>query len=140
MSQPYTQVFIANGDKIRIEKILNLQPAVPAEKVVTDTTLDEPQLLEKAKVYLKNVISNVIELPANEIESDRKMEEYGVDSIVMLKFSQEISDDFPDISRTVLFEYPTIDLLANYLLKEHQTHLKKALKVDNVVKPAINRN
>lgn len=67
------------------------------------------------KIWLKELISTVMLLPQNEIEDDLPFSQYGIDSLIAIELITPMSKKFGYVPATLLFEYPTINLLANYL-------------------------
>lgn len=67
------------------------------------------------KTWLKELISTVMLLPTNEIEDDLPFNQYGIDSLIAIELITPMSKKFGYVPATLLFEYPTINLLADYL-------------------------
>ena len=59
----------------------------------------------------------MLKLEEGQIKPSESLESYGFDSIVAVEFSQLLEKDFGELSKTLLFEYPTIESLATYLIE-----------------------
>ncbi len=76
---------------------------------VTETTELRNWLIERVAVYLPDI--------DGPIDPQRQLGEYGLDSIVVLALAVDIEDRLEiSLEPTVLWDYPTIDLLTEFLL------------------------
>ncbi|HEX6431736.1 MAG TPA: SDR family NAD(P)-dependent oxidoreductase [Niastella sp.] len=66
---------------------------------------------------LKELLSGAIKLPVAEINEEKPMEEYGIDSVMVMQMTNKLEDEFGSLSKTLFFEYQTIDALATYFLQ-----------------------
>ncbi len=71
--------------------------------------------------YLTGKFAELTKSPLAKIQADEPIENYGIDSVMVTTFSQMLERDLGELSKTLLFEYPTLDALADYLLDEHST-------------------
>ncbi|MEW9702711.1 PfaD family polyunsaturated fatty acid/polyketide biosynthesis protein, partial [Paenibacillus sp. SI8] len=85
----------------------------------------EEALLEKVVNYVKRTLSSVIKLPVNRIEADAELETYGIDSIMVMQLTNQLEKEFGSLSKTLFFEYQTIQELAGYFLEAHREQLQK---------------
>ena len=127
-------LLVAIGSQEKIERVLGIQ-SVPA--ISQDLTTKEPisvalpvdanSLFSALHTYLINLLARVNKIPPERINIKLPLEEYGVDSVVLISLNQQLSQDFPGISNTIFFEYRTLEKLADYLLKEHIEQVKSLL-------------
>ncbi len=73
--------------------------------------------------YLIRQFAELTRLPSAHIHADEPVENYGLDSIMITTFAQMLEHDLGELSKTLLFEYPTIEALAGYLVKNHAAAL-----------------
>lgn len=67
--------------------------------------------------FLKHIICEQTNIPENEIDFDSGFDEYGIDSLMMMKMTDELNVFFKtELSRTLFFEYKNIKELTDYLL------------------------
>ncbi len=142
-----SQVMVMEGNVERFNKIIaEQQPKAPSVRAAAISQLSptaaEDMLKEKAADYFKKLLSSVIGLPANRIEADAYMDKYGIDSIMIMKMTNQLEKVFGSLSKTLFFEYQSIDELTAYFIKEHNKQLKELLgvKEQQTEPPAIEKN
>ncbi|MCI4171059.1 acyl carrier protein, partial [Bacillus spizizenii] len=77
-------------------------------------------LREKAENYVKQVLSSVIKLPAGQIEAEAPLEDYGIDSIMIMHVTGQLEKEFGSLSNTLFFEYKDIRSLTRYITHSHR--------------------
>ncbi|AIQ12931.1 SDR family NAD(P)-dependent oxidoreductase [Paenibacillus durus] len=82
-----------------------------------------------AEQLLKDVFAKVIQLSSVRISEHAQFEQYGIDSIVVMKINDELETIFGRLSKTLLFEYTTITELAQYFVSRHKDVLSTKLPV-----------
>ncbi len=85
--------------------------------------------------FLKNVFARVLKLKPSAIENHQTFENYGVDSLITLEINKELSQTFGPLPASLLFEFMTINKLANYFI---QAHLSSLTKIPGVAKQEKN--
>ncbi len=85
----------------------------------------EENLKEKMIFYLKQVISNTLKMDPERMDINVSLSKYGLDSIVVLEINNRLEKYFDELSKTLFFEYSTINELANYFIKSHKEALVK---------------
>ncbi|GCF07146.1 hypothetical protein KDI_07100 [Dictyobacter arantiisoli] len=83
----------------------------------------QEMLREKSTAYIKQLIANTLKFPTAKIHPDAPLEEYGIDSLLIIQLTTRLSQLFPQISSTVFFEYRTISALVEHLLQAHTATL-----------------
>ncbi|MFH6681427.1 SDR family NAD(P)-dependent oxidoreductase [Bacillus amyloliquefaciens] len=113
----------------------------------------ENMLAEKTEHFLKHVLSEVTKLPVGKIDAKAPMEDYGIDSIMIMHLTGRLEKSFGSLSKTLFFEYQNIESLAQYFMKAHRDTLldltgmkteeipaaKPSLPEKTEVKPVSNR-
>ncbi len=84
---------------------------------------------------LKQRFSQLTKIPVARLQSHEPLERYGMDSILVLTFTQQLERDFGPLSKTLLFEYQTLDALAGYFAAHHAGHLRILLGVPSLPGP-----
>lgn len=98
---------------------LNTAPAV--------ATGSRDRLLHEARTALRELIASVLKLDAKRIRNAVGLGEYGVDSLVGVQLIQRLNERFGlELPTTVIFDYPTVDKLADYLVDTHGIALESA--------------
>ena len=73
--------------------------------------------------YLIQQFAALTKMEARQIRLGESLEKYGFDSIMAVEFSQQLERDFGELSKTLLFEYPSLEALAGYFLENHSERL-----------------
>lgn len=69
-------------------------------------------------------------MPIEDVQAHTPLEEYGIDSILIVQLTNRVREDIPDISSTLFFEYPTIGGLAEYLVSSRQDDMAGIFKTN----------
>ncbi|MEJ2620930.1 MAG: SDR family NAD(P)-dependent oxidoreductase, partial [Candidatus Thiodiazotropha sp.] len=80
---------------------------------------------EKTIQYLKEQLSNIIGLPVSRIDDKAPMEKYGIDSIMVMRLTNQLEKTFGTLPKTLFFEYQNIHELSQYFLDTHAQKLSK---------------
>ncbi|WP_347836805.1 beta-ketoacyl reductase, partial [Gracilibacillus sp. JCM 18860] len=90
---PYSQIMVMAGERSRFQEMLSRLPIQKAPQVddmsVINLTPDQDSMTEKATDYIKSFLSAGLKLPTEQIESDADFMTYGMDSVVVLKLTQQ---------------------------------------------------
>ena len=132
----HVQVWGGVGDraKIRVRLLqarvpVAAQSIAPAEYTDVDPEVPNGQVNQLQVVdYLVELFAELTKLPTAQIYADEPVENYGLDSIMITAFAQMLEHDLGELSKTLLFEYPTIESLAGYLMKNHAAPLSELLR------------
>jgi acyl transferase domain-containing protein/SAM-dependent methyltransferase/acyl carrier protein len=72
-------------------------------------------LAERTLSRLTVFVAEHLQLPIEKLEPREPLEAFGVDSLMSAQLRQRLQQIFEDISPTLLYEFPTLDLLSVYL-------------------------
>lgn len=100
--------------------------------------IDEEILREKAENYFKQVLSSVIKLPAGQIDAEAPLEDYGIDSIMIMHVTGQLEKVFGSLSKTLFFEYQDIRSLTRYFIDSRREKLLDILGIETR-KPSVER-
>ncbi len=75
--------------------------------------------LADAVVVLKQRFSQLTKIPADRIHPWEPLEKYGVDSLLVMTFTERLEQEFGPLSKTLLFEYQTLEALGGYFVAHH---------------------
>ncbi len=112
---------------------IGLSGKVPVEAKhapIHTETVTTDKLREKCIEYLKELIGDTLGIPGYKLEPGEYLEKYGMDSILAVRVTDELRKNMEDITGTLLFEYQTIDRLADYLVKNQKEALIKLFGMD----------
>jgi acyl transferase domain-containing protein/D-arabinose 1-dehydrogenase-like Zn-dependent alcohol dehydrogenase/acyl carrier protein len=149
LSSGREQILVLEGDLSLIrEKLLGqkakAEAGIAMDEIVKDSTpekvccsfsennmgasTDIPDLfVDKATEYFKKLLSYTIKKPSHLIETDAPLEKYGIDSIMVMKMTDLLEQDFGTLSKTLFFEYRNINELTAYFIKDHRKRLAELI-------------
>ncbi|WP_158755175.1 non-ribosomal peptide synthetase [Dyella sp. S184] len=98
----------------------------PEERGLKEQALKEQALKEQAppetvRQTLADLASSLIMVKPEDIDGETVLSEYGFDSVTLTELCNAINLRYRlELKPTVFFEFPTIDGLADYLVREHR--------------------
>ncbi|MGG1948354.1 amino acid adenylation domain-containing protein [Trinickia sp. NRRL B-1857] len=113
------------------------EPAVVPQAAAVSSMGD---LTEQTAQYLKRVLSATLKLSADRIDVNAPLEQYGIDSILVLQLTADLEKRFGPLSKTLFFEYQTLRALTDYFVQSHSDRLVSLLDIGanvQAAKPAV---
>src|SRR5262249_36097239 len=98
------------GQREQVEQVE--QPVAPM--TATLGAMDAASLVEKTQEYLRRQCAELLKLPAHKIDAQAALENYGIDSILAMKLTNQLEKTFGSLSKTLFFEYQNIGELSQY--------------------------
>ncbi len=129
----HDQVMVMAGNREKIsEKILLRSSPIKSEAAESSPApvQTDHQVQEEIIAYFKKLLSSVIKLPTDQIKPHVPMEEYGIDSVMVMKMTGKLEKVFGTLSKTLFFEYQTIQELAQHFREEHYPQLAAVLGLE----------
>nr|QZA73306.1 type I polyketide synthase [Streptomyces sp.] len=135
LASPSDQVMVVSGDRRRIARTLlaGLLVDGPAARPTPspDAAAQDPDgngapalaegpdetTEQQAVAYFKRLLASVIDLPADRIDAEAPLEDYGVDSVMTMEMTRTLEDVFGPLPKTLFFEHRTITALTRHLLE-----------------------
>ncbi|MCX7293777.1 SDR family NAD(P)-dependent oxidoreductase, partial [Janthinobacterium sp.] len=130
------QIAVLAGDPARTRQLLaapvrqTAQAAAPAPELAGAPGrpgLPGAALREKTGRYLRQLVARTLHLPLERIELDAALEQYGINSIMVMDLTTELESVFGSLSKTLFFEYQNLQSLAGYFLAHHAAQLLRLL-------------
>ena len=81
-----------------------------------------------AEDYLKQLLSSSLKLPLHRIDTGAAVEQYGLDSVMVMEMTNELEKVFGTLPKTLFFEYQTLEELADYFQEHHAERLQSVLE------------
>ncbi len=103
------------------------KPPKPREASIGMAPPGPDSLADKALNYFKKLISAFIKLPVHQIENDAHMEKYGLDSVLVMELTTRLEKTFGSLSKTLFFEYQSMEELTRYFLEHYPDKLAEVL-------------
>ena len=85
------------------------------------------EIRARGVAYFKNVAASTLHMPVEKVDSSLSLEQYGMDSILVIQLINTLRGDFPDITGNLLLDYRTIDALVDYFITSKKETLVKVL-------------
>ena len=134
------QTLVIEGNLEKARQFLFSTPEVSTkkieapEKVIAETTSDHQieapdNLLEKTRIYLRKEFSSVLKIAQHKIDTSAALENYGIDSVIAMNLTGQLEKSFGALSKTLFFEYQTIDELSEYIVDNFQEKLTSLLSI-----------
>ncbi|MCP4110573.1 MAG: SDR family NAD(P)-dependent oxidoreductase, partial [Desulfobacteraceae bacterium] len=101
---------------------------------------DSERLREKTLHCLKLLFAETIGSDSEIIDAEEPLESYGINSVIIMQLNQKLSDVFDELSKTLFYEYQTLETLTNYLIADHPRRCTDwtGLKDQNIPVPEKN--
>jgi acyl transferase domain-containing protein/enoyl-CoA hydratase/carnithine racemase/acyl carrier protein len=102
------------------------QPPAPRPRRTSFPAHDvDAALRERATAAFKKIVGATLKLPLPQIDSRAELEEYGIDSILVVKMVNKLNGIFAGVTSTLFFEYRTIEALVDHFLEtEHEAVMR----------------
>jgi amino acid adenylation domain-containing protein len=107
---------------------VRLQAPVPRDER-REPALPTDGVLAGARRYLTSLIADEVGLAPSAIDSSAALEAYGIDSIMIVRLTDRLEQDFGRLPKTLFFDYQTLDSLAAYFAAKHGAQLATVLGV-----------
>ncbi|WP_339521579.1 SDR family NAD(P)-dependent oxidoreductase [Pseudomonas sp. EL_65y_Pfl2_R96] len=77
--------------------------------------------------YLRNLVSSTLKIPAEKMSLSRPLEDYGLDSILVVRLTHAFSEHFAAIDSALFFEVPTLAALTEHFIQHRADELETLL-------------
>ena len=145
-----SQIMVVTGNRSRLQNLqqVSLLPqqtrpsSLPSQQrieheEIAESEFDENELEKRSLRYLKNLVSSILKIPAHRIQNDELLEIYGIDSVVIMQLTNQLEKVFGSLSKTLFFEYPTIEEINQYFVSSYREKLKEVLGLGKTKEPKI---
>ncbi|MDJ0380479.1 SDR family NAD(P)-dependent oxidoreductase [Streptomyces sp. G-G2] len=99
------------------------QPSEPSEQ----SGGEAGALLEAAREYVKEAFAQILQVPLERLWLDETYENFGVDSLTVPLIVDVLAEGMGELPVSMLFEYPTIREVADYLVERHADRVRTLL-------------
>ncbi|MCY9109399.1 SDR family NAD(P)-dependent oxidoreductase [Bacillus atrophaeus] len=80
-------------------------------------------LYAETQNYLKDVLAAELEVHVDELDSETRFEEFGIDSLLIHHFNHRMEQDIGALPKTLLFEYENVKEITEYMVNNHTDEL-----------------
>ncbi|MEW9701804.1 SDR family NAD(P)-dependent oxidoreductase [Paenibacillus sp. SI8] len=131
------QVLVVEGDVPKLRE--HVQKDSPkAHLHPSDGTgwrMEQGMLQDRILHKMKVIFGEITKLSVSQIDADEPLENYGVDSVMIMQLNQKLSVFFGELSKTLFFEYKTLQALAEYLIAEYAQECTRWAGLEEQNKP-----
>lgn len=114
------QTMVLSGDLERLRNTISTTLIDDYEIAGTEASLqDKELLLEKTLHQFKVLFGEVTHFSLETIDVKETLENYGIDSIMIMGLNQKLQQVFSNISKTLFYEYQTLEALAEYFVDDY---------------------
>ncbi len=92
--------------------------------------IDTTVLGERIEGYLKRIIANELQMSAKRIDSQESLTKYGIESVLALNLIEKLERDVGQLSKTLFFEYQSVDDLTGYFVNNHANKFSELLGIN----------
>jgi acyl transferase domain-containing protein/NAD(P)-dependent dehydrogenase (short-subunit alcohol dehydrogenase family)/SAM-dependent methyltransferase len=85
----------------------------------SESTDEIQSLRDKILSNMKELFAKATKFSTAIIDENEEFETYGIDSLLITRLNQDMTDIFGDISKTLFFEYQTLNDLTEYLIRDY---------------------
>lgn len=122
-------------DKInsKQEQIEMVEKRTAVEDVVSNIEMlprIKGKLLERTNTYLKRILSEEMGVSSQRIKNDVQLEQYGLDSIMIIHLSDLLKEEIAGFESTVFFQCTTVQELADYMTEHFSEDLQRILDIE----------
>ncbi|GMQ63944.1 SDR family NAD(P)-dependent oxidoreductase [Vallitalea maricola] len=115
-----SQLMVLDGESDKLRRFIDSSIKQQSNNVKpSDINVDIGQLREKTLYNLKLLFGKTIKLSVDRIREEEPLENYGVDSIIIMQLNQKIANVFGEVSKTLFYEYQTLGALSEYFITDH---------------------
>lgn len=75
--------------------------------------------------FILEEMSNVLKMLPSDIDHASRFESFGMDSVLLMEFNKRLSDKLPELPKTTLFEYDSVNNLYAYINKNYGDTIKE---------------
>jgi polyketide synthase PksN len=80
--------------------------------------------------YLRSIFSKVLKLPESRLELSQPFEKYGIDSILVTRLTNRLSEVFEGLPVTLFFECQNLKEVIDYFIEVYPSVLMKVTGVE----------
>ncbi|WP_456356065.1 type I polyketide synthase, partial [Paenibacillus polymyxa] len=81
------------------------------------------QFRQKSEYFFKTLIGKVFKIPPEQLDSEKPLADYGLDSILVVQLTSEFKKIMKNVSSTLFFEHSTIHELVDHFIRTREADL-----------------
>lgn len=131
MQGQYTQSIPVKGDISKIQNYMIQEPDDNTSRSENSNYAGDYSHNELKKLLIEKIkgyIEEEIKIDKNKLRSEVLFTEYGIDSVISIQLINKLEQEFGILPKTLFFEYPTIEKVAEYF---YEKHANKCMEIFN---------
>ncbi|UJF34777.1 SDR family NAD(P)-dependent oxidoreductase [Paenibacillus hexagrammi] len=135
-----SQVLVFEGDVSKLQDHMRKDsPKIYSHLNDESGRREEHHFLQDRIVHkMKVIFGEITKMSVSQIDADEHLENYGVDSVMIMQLNQKLSVIFGELSKTLFFEYKTLQALAEYLIADYAQECFRWAGLENLGRPIVN--
>ncbi len=134
LNLPATQIAVLKSNQKNVISLLN--SALMTKTITafpnTEIKTNQNNNYKQVETYLKEQLAPIMKLSPSRLRSQVPFEKYGINSIMILEVMRHLEQEFGPLSKTLFFEYQTLEDLTKYFIKYHTATLANKLSLAQV--------
>ncbi|MCP4701434.1 MAG: SDR family NAD(P)-dependent oxidoreductase, partial [Gammaproteobacteria bacterium] len=133
LSLDVSQFMVFQGDAGKLKRAMIAQKTQPVRGRQTLSPQSQAKARENIEEAVFQLASDILKVDSEEIDADEDMSDYGFDSITLTELTNRLNQQYRlDITPAILFEYPSLKSLIEFLGDSHPDRF-----VDDAVDTAV---
>lgn len=121
------RITVLHGEAERLRRTLGDFGQAADGGAETAEIAQDATLATRAQHFVRAILADVLHLEPAQIRTNRKLDEYGLDSIAIVEATNRLEEALGPLSKTLFFEYVDLAGIAAHLAEDHGPALVKAL-------------
>lgn len=126
-------LLVVNGDKEKLRNSIlgsllprsNKMPSGMHSQCLNNKMLEGKSTEKSIEIFLIGELSSLIKIPPQQIVASAAFENYGMDSLMIVQFTNQLEQFFGPLSKTLLFECQNILELSTFFRENYPEQLEK---------------
>ncbi|MCX7366149.1 MAG: SDR family NAD(P)-dependent oxidoreductase, partial [Alphaproteobacteria bacterium] len=127
------QVVVLQGDVPRLRQSFLSPPTAAPEALPEAAPMtaaeDSDELTAKVQGMLVKMLADMLKIPLHRIEIDVPLEEYGIDSVAMMKLGSDLEKILGPLPKTLFYEHPSVEAASSFIVESCRSQLAKLFDV-----------
>ncbi|MDN9009025.1 SDR family NAD(P)-dependent oxidoreductase [Brevibacillus laterosporus] len=115
------RLVLMQGDVPKLRSYFTTKQAVKMEPAIEQAVrqIDKADLEERTQMKLKSLLGEQLKISVDQIDAFETLDQYGIDSLVIIELNQKLEGIFGECSKTIFYEYQTVQELTQYFTQQY---------------------
>ena len=100
----------------------------------------QSNLRDQSTTFFKELVAKTLKMKPEQIDPGQSLENYGLDSILVVQLTNQFRKVFPDITSTLFFEEHTVYGLVDYFIENKKEALEEVVLEEEIAEPALDEH